>query len=100
MNSAMLIRVIRHASTFPWMGWLAFVFFLGLPAIVQGQVVLNEIMANNVTTLANRAGLFSDWVELYNSGGGIVNLGGYTLSDNPSNVTKFSIPANTFLGPG
>ena len=37
-------------------------------SINTGQVVINEIMAVNNSTVQNSNGLFGDWVELYNNG--------------------------------
>src|SRR5438552_14125381 len=71
--------------------------FLG-PAPVHAQVVINEVMANNATTVANRAGLFSDWIELYNAGTVDVNIGTYALSDSPV-TNKYFFPANTIIHP-
>ena len=34
----------------------------------------------------------SDWVEIYNSTGGAVNLGGYGISNNPKNPAKWVFP--------
>ena len=46
---------------------------------------------------------FDDWIEIYNSGG-IVNLAGYYLSDDPLLLTKHQIPATdpgaTIMLPG
>ena len=63
-------------------------------------VVINEWMANNAGPggLADPAdGLFQDWLELYNPNATTVNLGGYYLTDNLANRTKFPIPANTLI---
>jgi len=77
-----------------------FTAVLLLAGSVQGQVVINELMARNDSTLTNRAGFYSDWVELYNSGVVAINLGGYHLTDDHSNVfNPFYFPANTILGP-
>lgn len=38
---------------------------------------------------------FSDWIELHNNAGETVDLGGWTLSDDDANPTKWTIPANT-----
>jgi len=72
---------------------LSFFLVLLLPFSGRSQVVINEIMANNNSTLANQAGLFSDWLELYNSGSGSVDLNGYSLTDDPALPTKFLFPS-------
>ncbi len=73
----------------------------GLPSAAApalGDVVLNEVMAENLSTIAN-GGAFSDWVELRNRGAGATNLAGWSLSDD-SNPRKFVFPANTPLAVG
>ena len=71
--------------------------FLALPA--RGQVILNEVMAENVTTLANEDE-FPDWVELYNTSETAVDLSTWTLTDTLSNPAKYQFPAGTVIGPG
>ena len=74
-------------------------FFCLFPAAIQSQVVINEIMADNQNTVADEAGDFVDWVELYNSGDVSVNLFGYGLTDTPTNATKFLFNKNVLLDP-
>jgi hypothetical protein len=58
-------------------------------------IFINEWMADNLQTLADPAdGGFEDWFELYNPGTNTVDVGGYYLTDNLTNKTKFLIPAN------
>jgi hypothetical protein len=59
---------------------------------VSSQIVINEIMASNLNTVADEDGSFSDWIELYNSGSQPVNLSGYGLTDNPANPFKWVFP--------
>src|SRR5204862_6333390 len=53
----------------------------GLPPVPPPppNVVLNEVMALNLTT-TNNGGTYPDWVELYNSGSA-VDLAGWSLTD-------------------
>lgn len=62
-------------------------------------VVINEVMANNLTAVRN-GGTYSDWVELYNTSASSVILSGMSLTDNPTQPRKFVIPAGTVLGAG
>jgi hypothetical protein len=69
---------------------------------VLGALVINEIMAENVTSVADPNGGYDDWVELYNSNNFSLNIGGYFLSDNKNNPMKWTfpsvnIPANGYL---
>lgn len=62
------------------------------------QLVINEVMASNGTTLADEDGDFEDWIELYNSGNQPVNLNNFGLSDQVSNPMRWLFP-NTYILP-
>jgi len=62
-----------------------------------GNVVINELMASNSATAADATGAFPDWVELYNKGDESVDLSGYFLSDDGSNLDKWIIPDGTSI---
>jgi hypothetical protein len=68
-------------------------FLLYLPLAAYPQVMISEFMASNGQVLADEEGEYPDWIELYNSGAGSVNLEGWYLTDNASNLTKWRIPA-------
>jgi len=36
--------------------------------IVSGQIVINELMSKNETTIADFEGDYPDWIEIYNGG--------------------------------
>jgi hypothetical protein len=62
-------------------------------AIPPGFVFINEWMAANDSTIADPAdGDFDDWFELYNPGNTAVSLGGYYLTDNLGDRTKYRVP--------
>ena len=73
-----------------------------------GNVVMNEIMAFNVslagksTALADEDGTFSPWIELYNRGASSVNLAGWSLSDSANDPGQWVFPsgAQSVLGAG
>lgn len=52
-------------------------------AVDDGGVVINELLAGNVTGLTDEAGSHPDWVELFNGGEDDVDLIGWTLTDDP-----------------
>src|SRR5437016_14431738 len=58
-------------------------------------------MATNQTVLANPpdGAIFPDWIELYNGSQVTMDIGGYFLTDTPTNTTKFMFPAHTFMSP-
>ena len=67
-----------------------------LPLATQGSPRLNEIVANNKSTLDDVDGDSSDWIEIYNPGPQI-NLGGYSLTDDPALPGKWTFPGGQFL---
>ncbi len=66
--------------------------------IIQSNVVINEVMAENYNSVADQDGEFDDWVELYNLTGSAIDLSGYYLSDRPnSNPLMWQIPNGTVI---
>src|SRR5437867_1491417 len=65
----------------------------------SAQVVINEVMANNQTVIAND-GQYSDWVELYNPFSSAINIGDWSLSDSLSSPRKFVFPTGTTVSAG
>jgi hypothetical protein len=56
------------------------------------NLFLNEIIAENVNGQMDDFFQREDWLEIYNTGG-ITNLAGYYLSDDPNDLIKWQIPA-------
>ncbi|MEM7309213.1 MAG: CotH kinase family protein [Planctomycetota bacterium] len=67
---------------------------------VPSDIVINEFLASNDTVIADEAGDFEDYVELYNKGASTVDLSGMFMSDSFAEPTEWEIPAGTTLGPG
>jgi hypothetical protein len=55
----------------------------------QGAVVINEVLTHQ--DLDNPG----DWIELHNTTGVSIDIGGWFLSDSPGDLRKFTIPAGT-----
>ncbi len=71
-------------------------------AVVSGLrgVVINEVLARNVSAVAHE-GTFPDWIELLNpAGGAAVDLSGYRLTDDLGDPNKYIFPAGTTLAAG
>jgi len=64
-----------------------------------GEVVLNEVLADNRATVSNGEA-YPDYVELNNPGTQPADLGGMSLTDDLNQPRKFVFPANTRLAPG
>ena len=67
------------------------------PAPLPG-VVISEALAINDGVLRDADGDSADWVELYNPGPDGVDLGGWSLTDDPDDPRRFVFPAQE-LGP-
>jgi spore coat protein CotH len=64
------------------------------------NIVINEFMASNSTTIADENGDHDDWIELYNAGVDPVDMGGRYLTDSLANRTKFRFPAGIVIPSG
>ncbi|MBW1901514.1 MAG: CotH kinase family protein, partial [Deltaproteobacteria bacterium] len=54
--------------------------------------LITEFMASNDITLVDEDGDYSDWIEIHNPGLAEENLGGWYLTDDASNRTKWQFP--------
>jgi hypothetical protein len=69
------------------------------PALAFFDVRINEFMADNENGIRDEDGTHQDWIELYNAGSTAVNLGGWSLTDDPLNLNKWRLPPTVQLGP-
>ncbi|MEI6749718.1 MAG: lamin tail domain-containing protein [Bacteroidota bacterium] len=60
---------------------------------ICAQAIINEVQTSNRSTLADEDGDYEDWIELYNSGSGVVDLYNYGLSDDPASPFKWRFPS-------
>jgi len=77
-----------------------YAYLVAPDAASDRSVVINEIMAENVSTVSDPAGEFVDWIELYNNSSQPKNISGYYLTDNPLNLVKWRFPVGTVIPPG
>ena len=56
---------------------------------------ISEFVALNTHSHADENGDSSDWIEIENTDGTAVSMEGWYLTDNPENLTKWTIPAVT-----
>ncbi len=57
--------------------------------VPQGTVVINEVISHQDSDNPG------DWIELHNTSGVSINIGGWFLSDSRGNLKKYTIPAGT-----
>ncbi len=62
-----------------------------------GDLVINEFMASNSNAQPDQDGEYDDWIELYNNSDNPIDLGGYFLSDDVSDLTRWTFPAGTVI---
>ncbi len=70
--------------------------------LIDRGVVINEFMALNKITIEDpdEPGEYPDWIELYNHGTEVVDLGGMYLTDDLNEPTKWQIADGLALNPG
>jgi hypothetical protein len=61
---------------------------------------LNELQADNLTGITNRAGTRTAWFELFNPTPNPVSLGGLLLASQYTNLTSWPFPAGSVINPG
>lgn len=67
------------------------------PLDFLNTIVINEFMADNETGIQDTSGKYEDWVELYNPTESSVNLSGYYLTDDLSDMLKWALPDTNLL---
>ena len=64
-------------------------------------LVINEFLASNETINQDPDyDAYSDWIELFNASENTLNIGGYFLTDNLNDSTKWRIPENVLIESG
>ncbi len=59
---------------------------------VPPTLYINEFMASNGTTIADENGDYDDWIEIYNPNDFAVNIGGFYITDDLTDLTAYQIP--------
>lgn len=63
-------------------------------------LIVSEIMASNHLTLEDAFGRFPDWIELYNTTDQALPLKGVSVSDNKSELQRYTFPEDAVIKPG
>ncbi|MBL7008679.1 MAG: CotH kinase family protein [Planctomycetes bacterium] len=80
---------------------LSLVGLLAAPCLAASpQAVISEFMAANQLTLEDEDGDDSDWIELHNLSGAQLAMGGWFLTDDAGDLSKWAIPANVGIPTG
>ncbi|MBI9039212.1 MAG: CotH kinase family protein [Bacteroidales bacterium] len=67
---------------------------------VTGDLVINEFMADNETTVVDQDGEYDDWIELYNNSDEDIPLLGFFLSDDASSPDQWAFPDTSISSGG
>ncbi len=76
-----------------------YIYQVDLIKSVNDHIVINELMATNTNTIADQDGEFDDWIELYNKSNYNIDISNWIVTDNPTNLDKYRIPAGTIMSP-
>jgi hypothetical protein len=61
---------------------------------------INELQADNLTGLTNRAGQHTGWLEIYNPSTNVISLSGLYLANNYTNLLQWAFPTNASINAG
>jgi hypothetical protein len=61
---------------------------------------INEVQADNLTGITNRAGQHTGWLELYNPSTNVLSLSGLYLANNYTNLLQWAFPTNASINAG
>ncbi|MEY4916256.1 MAG: hypothetical protein RL616_169 [Verrucomicrobiota bacterium] len=61
---------------------------------------INELQADNLNGLTNRAGQRVPWLELFNPSTNMISLNGIFLANNYTNLLQWAFPTNANINPG
>ena len=75
---------------------LLVMLLLLIPAGTRGQVVINEVLADNQAALLNE-GIYPDWIELHNTSTVAVDLSDWSLSQSTATPRQYIFPAGTSI---
>jgi hypothetical protein len=71
----------------------------GYPTINPGDLVINELMAQNTATVTDPFGDYADWIELYNTTNSTLSLDNLFMSDSNTNLIKWRFPDGITMAP-
>jgi len=72
-------------------------FQIGLQDASASDIVINELMAKNESTIKDEAGEYDDWIELHNQSNTTIDVSGMFLSDDAADPRQWMIPSGTLI---
>ena len=77
-----------------------YIYQVQAAALVQSPVVINELVADNETIVVNELEEYADWIELYNTSNQAVDLSGWYLTDEDTQLQRWPFPSGTMINAG
>jgi len=65
---------------------------IGFMLTTKAQIVINEVSSRNLDVFFDEDGDPEDWFELYNGSDSAINLSGYAISDDTTDLNKWVFP--------
>ncbi|RLC25339.1 MAG: hypothetical protein DRH21_04165 [Deltaproteobacteria bacterium] len=78
-------------------GLILILFMLVLNMGFTQDIVINEMMSSNGSTIEDDFGDHSDWIELYNNSSESISIFNWYLSDNEESIDKWQFPDTTIF---
>lgn len=69
------------------------------PTINPGDLVVNELMAQNTLTITDQDAEYEDWIELYNNTDTTLSLDNLYMTDTDTNLIKWAFPSGLTIEP-
>ena len=67
--------------------------------VTEGSLIINEVMADPRSGLADEDGEYVDWIELYNTTDRVISLDNYALSNKENRPLKWRFPQGAVVAP-
>jgi hypothetical protein len=74
---------------------LSHFLLLFLSASLEAAPTITEFLSDNSNGLTDEDGDYSDWIEIYNPDATPIDLAGWHLTDNATNLTLWTFPSHT-----
>ena len=89
----------RYSPGFP-NGEEGYQAYLTSTMVATGDLIINEVMADPLSGLADGDGEFVDWIELHNTTDRTIDLSHYALSDKENKPLQWRFPEGATIAPG
>ena len=80
--------------------WILSFLMMGMAfvGLCSADIVITEFLADNNSTLLDGDGNASDWIEIHNTSSSDVDLTGWYLTDDPSDLQRWPFPSLSIRG--